>query len=126
VTPGIDQWMTNWHLSAMVRRCFPNIDRSIVAKVNVITGAKSDAPVELNLFPLEDFLPLSPWNNEFSTEPVPPLTRLCQFDVGDRSDGDTSPIKLRGNVDWVLPSKRLVLVCFFHRSANLSDEKKID
>jgi hypothetical protein len=125
VEPGIDQWMTNWHLSSMVRICFPNIDRSIIAKVNVITDAKSDAQVELNLFPLESFLPLSPWNNELSTEPESTLSRLCKFDIGDRSDGDTSPIKFRGNGDWVLPSKRRVLLGFFHRSANLTDEKKL-
>jgi hypothetical protein len=68
--PYIEKMLTP--LLSLVQICFPNIDRNVVAKVNVITDAKSDAQVELNLFPLESFLSL--WNNELSTEPESTLS----------------------------------------------------
>jgi hypothetical protein len=109
--PGVDQWMTMYQSSALVRLCFPNIDRGLIAKILTITAhTASDSPVELDLFSLEDFLQLSPWNNEVANGSS--LTCLSQFDVGKRSDGKTEVLKIRKTFD--LPSCRRVLVGFFH------------
>jgi hypothetical protein len=53
---------------------------------------------------------LSPWNNEVANGSS--LTRLSQFDVGERSDGKTEVLRLRKTFD--LPSRRRVWVGFFH------------
>jgi hypothetical protein len=90
---GVDQWMTTYQSSFLVRLCFPNIDRGLIAKILTITAhTASGLPVELDLFSLEDFLQLSPWNNEVANGSS--LTCLSQFDVGERSDGKTEvPMK---------------------------------
>jgi hypothetical protein len=36
--PGVDQWMTTYQSSSLVRLCFPNIDRGLIAKILTITA----------------------------------------------------------------------------------------
>jgi hypothetical protein len=110
VTQGIDQWMTTHRLSFQVRMCFPNIERSVVAHINtIVSKIKLNRNNELDLFPLEAFIPLSPWKNSISEES--PLTWLSQFDVGEWSDGRSKYLKLRFN--FLLPNQRRELVGFF-------------
>jgi hypothetical protein len=111
---GVDQWMTTYQSSFLVLLCFPNIDRGLIAKILTITAhTASGSQVELDLFSLEEFLPLSPWNHEVANGSS--LTCLSQFDVGKQSDGKTEVLKIRKTFD--LPSRRRVLVGFFHSSA---------
>jgi hypothetical protein len=120
--PGVDQWMTTYQSSSLVRLCFPNIDRGLIAKILTITAhTASGSPAELDLFSLEDFLHLSPWNNEVANGSS--LTILSQFDVGERSDGKTEVLKLRKTFD--LPSRQQVLVGFFHSAPeNMENESE--
>jgi hypothetical protein len=112
--------MTTYQSSALVRLCFPNIDRGLIAKILTITAhTDSGSPRELEIFSLEDFLQLSPWNNEVAYGSS--LTCLSQFDVGERSDGKTEVLRLRITFD--LPSHRRVLVDFFHSTPeNMKNE----
>jgi hypothetical protein len=124
--PGVDQWMTTYQSSFLVRLYFPNIGRGLIAKILTITAhTASGLQVELDLFSLEDFLPLSPWNNEVANGSS--LTHLSQFDVSKRSDGKTEVLKIYKTFD--LPSCRRVLVGFFHSApenmANKSDQMLI-
>jgi hypothetical protein len=118
--PGVDQWMTTYQSSFLVWLCCPYIDRGLIAKILTITAhTASGSQVELDLFSLEDFLLLSPWNNEVANGSS--LTCLSQFDVGERSDGKTEVLKLRKTFD--LPSCRWVLVGFFHSAPeNMANE----
>jgi hypothetical protein len=118
----VDQWMTTYQSSALVRLCFPNIDRGLIAKILTITAhTASGSPVELDLFSLEDFLQLSPWNNEVAN--VSSLTCLSQFNAGERSDGKTEVLRLRKTFD--LPSRRRVLVGFLYSTPE-NMEKEFD
>jgi hypothetical protein len=95
VTPGINQWMTTHRLSFQVRWCFPNIGRKVVANVNtIVSKIKLGCNNEIDIFPREDFIPLSPpcWKNSRSDES--PLTWLSQFDIGERGDGRSKALKL--------------------------------
>jgi hypothetical protein len=118
--PGLDQWMTTYQSSALVRLCFPNIERGFIAKILTITAnTASGSPVELEFFSLQDFLQLSPWNNEVANGSS--LTCLSQFDVGKRSDGKTEVLKIRKSFE--LPSRRRVWVGFFHSAPeNMENE----
>jgi hypothetical protein len=104
--------MTTHRLSFQVRMCFPTIGRNVVANVNtIVSKIKLGWNNEIDLFPLEDFIPLSPpWKNSRSEES--PLTRLSQFDIGERGDGRSEDLKLCNH--FLLPNRRRVLVGFFH------------
>jgi hypothetical protein len=103
--------MATYQSSFLVRLCFLNIDRGLIAKILTITAhTASGSQVALDLFSLEDFLLLSSWNNEVANGSS--LTCLSQFDVSEWSDAKTEVLKIRKTSD--LPSRRWVLVGFFH------------
>ena len=91
--PGIRQWMTTYHESRHVRKWFPNIDRNIVSHMLEIHANRTKGGSEFDIYPLKDFLPLSPWNNVMDGQS--PLDKLCSFEVGPGKSDPPAPLLFR-------------------------------
>jgi hypothetical protein len=87
--------MITWPYSNKVCLLLPSICRSLVGKFLGITSTRNKGSA-VNFFPLEDFFPLSPKDNDS-------LKQLCNFEVGS-GKGVKKPKEMKLRNKWALSS----------------------